>query len=189
MTKNEHLFELLSRYSAKDNKEIGYLGNMKSLLSKSTSPFSRDEFEPGHFTASAFVLSPDKSSILMIFHSKLRRWLQPGGHIEVSDSDVIQAAMREVLEETGVAGGTVIGDGLFDLDIHTIPARKIEPAHSHFDLRILLVAESLEIAANSDAVAAKWVPLSEVGAVESDESVMRAVAKILDAGVNTGHDL
>jgi 8-oxo-dGTP pyrophosphatase MutT (NUDIX family) len=189
MTKTKHLLDLLSRYRAKDKREGDYKQRMEELLGGSDTPFSRDHFDPGHFTASAFVLSPDRSSLLMIFHSKLHRWLQPGGHIEPSDPDVIQAAMREILEETGVTGGTVIGDGLFDLDIHTIPARKGDPDHSHFDLRILLVSNSLEIAADTDAVDAKWVPLSEVSEVESDESVMRAVGKILNTRAYASNDL
>ncbi len=189
MTKRTHLQDLLRQYSANDRREELYKSRMEDLLRESKTPFSREHFSPGHFTASAFVLSPDQSSLLMIFHSKLHRWLQPGGHIESSDTDVIAAAMRELLEETGVAGGTVVGDGLFDLDIHTIPARKGDPDHSHFDLRILLVSDSLEIAADTDAVDAKWVPLEDVSTIESDESVMRAVGKILNTRADPSNDL
>ncbi len=76
MTKYERLNELLSRYRAKDEREDEYLLNMKRLILGSAAPFSRIQFEPGHFTASAFVLSPDQQNLLMIFHSKLQRWLQ-----------------------------------------------------------------------------------------------------------------
>ncbi|MEN8041330.1 MAG: hypothetical protein ABFR95_07475, partial [Actinomycetota bacterium] len=48
----------------------------------------RSEFEPGHFTASGFVTSPDGEALLLIHHGKLDRWLQPGGHIDPEDASV-----------------------------------------------------------------------------------------------------
>lgn len=51
------------------------------------------------FTASAFVIKEDK--ILLMKHSKLGMWLQPGGHIEAGETPD-EAARRETLEETGV---------------------------------------------------------------------------------------
>lgn len=152
---------------------------MIDLLDSGPPSFSRAHFSPGHFTASAFVLSPERDALLLIFHGKLSRWLQPGGHIEPEDPNVLLAAMREVEEETGLRDVTAVGAGLFDVDIHEIPARKADPAHLHFDVRILLQAATRDFQAGSDALDAKWVPLAEVNAVESDDSVMRAVQKLL----------
>lgn len=36
----------------------------------------------GHFTASAFVIAKKSKKILMLHHKVLRKYLQPGGHIE-----------------------------------------------------------------------------------------------------------
>ena len=117
--------------------------------------------------------------MLLIFHGKLKRWLQPGGHVESMDKDILLAAAREVEEETGLRNLHPIGPGLFDIDIHEIPARKNDPTHMHFDTRVLLQAQSLDFRAGSDALDAKWVPLKEVNAIESDASVMRAVNKLM----------
>ena len=73
----------------------------QELLGYPGDPFSRRRFDPGHFTASAFVLSPDGGSIVMIRHRRLDRWLQPGGHVEAHDRDVKEAARREAIEEAG----------------------------------------------------------------------------------------
>lgn len=155
---------------------------MWDLLRVSGDPFSRDHFQPGHFTASAFVLSPDERHILLIEHAKLGLWLQPGGHIDPEDVDVFLAAGREVAEETGVADPIVLGGfpALLDVDIHTIPAnpKKGEPAHEHFDVRVLFRAPDLAFSAGSDALAAKWVALDRVESIDTDESVMRAVRKL-----------
>ena len=72
-------------------------------LARSSDPTDRDRFVPGHFTASGFVVSPDGSSLLLIHHRRLDRWLQPGGHIDPEDASPIAAAAREVTEETGVS--------------------------------------------------------------------------------------
>ncbi len=42
------------------------------------------------FTASAYILHPTESKILLLLHKKLGKWLQPGGHIELSE-DPLQA--------------------------------------------------------------------------------------------------
>ena len=145
-------------------------------------PCSRHSFEPGHFTASAFVVSPDLGSMLLILHSKLDLWLQPGGHIDPEDADVTAASRREVVEETGVSSLEPLPEfpALLDLDIHPIPAnpRKGEPAHEHFDVRVALRATTWEFEAGSDAQAARWVPLAQVDEIATDESVRRALRKL-----------
>ena len=57
---------------------------MLALCDNAGDPFSREHYVPGHFTASAFVLSPTRDMLLLVFHGKLHRWLQPGGHIDGS---------------------------------------------------------------------------------------------------------
>ena len=149
-------------------------------------PFSRRQFQPGHFTASGFVLSVDGDQVLMILHSKLGRWLQPGGHVDSGDVDVLDAARREVAEETGLVRPEVMVGSpiLLDVDVHRIPAnpRRDEPAHEHFDLRVLFRARSMDVRAGSDAVDARWVRLDAVQNLETDESVLRAVRKIRSIG-------
>lgn len=172
-----HLRTLLREFKAVDAREESHRAAMLALCNAPGDPFSREHWYPGHFTASAFVLSPDDRDILLIFHPKFDRWLQPGGHVEPADVTVITGALREVAEETGVHDVDVVGEGLFDLDVHEIPARKGDPAHHHYDVRVLLRAASRELAAGTDAAAARWVPISEVPTIESDESVMRAVRK------------
>jgi 8-oxo-dGTP pyrophosphatase MutT (NUDIX family) len=136
-------------------------------------PFSRGSLEPGHFTASAFVLSSDRRRVLLIHHKKLGRWLQPGGHVEASDEDLWGAARREVSEETGVTSLRSPQEGIFDLDIHEIPDTPREPAHRHFDVRYLFVADNEQLVASPEVDAARWVPLGGVRELNSDASVVR----------------
>jgi 8-oxo-dGTP pyrophosphatase MutT (NUDIX family) len=134
---------------------------------------SRSTFNPGHITASGFVLSPDRSKALLIFHQKLQLWLQPGGHIEPEDESVEAACLRELEEETGVTNLDSLG--LFDLDVHQIPERPGEPDHAHFDVRYAFVAVSEEAYAGDGADDFSWVLLDTTG---FDESVSRPLRKL-----------
>ena len=53
-----------------------------------------------HFCASAFVVDPMTKKMLLVYHGKFKKWVQPGGHIE-SDEYPEETAIREVFEETG----------------------------------------------------------------------------------------
>ena len=178
------LRHLLEHHAPADDREAGYCERMLGLLGVSGDPFSRDHFEPGHFTASSFVLTPDRTRVLLILHARLGLWLQPGGHFDPGDSDALAAARREVVEETGIRdldlGLHTEGCPLLDVDIHAIPANpaRKEPGHRHFDLRFLLVASSEALRAGSDALEARWVPVDEVQDAGTDDSVRRAIRKL-----------
>ena len=91
----------------------------------------------GHFTTSGIVWDENENKILLIFHKKLERFLQPGGHIEEDDKNLWEAAKREVEEETGllVEENNKFGKKPILLDIHKIPEnlKKEELEHFHFD--------------------------------------------------------
>ena len=143
-------------------------------------PFDRNQFEPGHFTGSAFVLSPSLDSMLLIFHEKLKLWLQPGGHVDPADPSMQAAAARELSEETGVTQPRIHPkvEGPLAIDIHEIPARKAEPKHLHFDIRYLFIAPNMQIQAASDALDARWVQFEAIHSLQTDQSVLNTVRRI-----------
>ncbi len=157
---------------------------MLKLVEATGDPFSREHYEPGHFTASGFVLSPDRKSVLLVLHRKLNRWLQPGGHIDPEDIDVFAAACREVTEETGLVNLRAAQNTatLFDVDIHPIPARKTEPAHEHFDVRFLLHCDNTHITRNDETHDAEWVSLNELSQRMTDPCEARVIRKLEGLG-------
>ncbi|MGI9666596.1 MAG: NUDIX hydrolase [Acidimicrobiia bacterium] len=138
----------------------------------------RSEFVPGHFTASGFVLRPDRTALLLIHHGKLDRWLQPGGHFEVEDETVEVGARREVAEETGLSQIRRMGSSLVRIDAHPIPERGDEPEHIHIDLAMGFIADSDEIGPIDEVLDARWVPFDQLDAYDTDDAVKRGVATL-----------
>lgn len=179
---------LLERLEPADALEETHRTRILALLADASDPFEREHYTPGHVTASAFVLDPARERVLLILHGKLGRWLQPGGHVDASDSSIALAACREVLEETGLDVKLDVGTGvapaihLLDVDVHEIPARGAAPAHEHFDVRFAFEATHTHARAGSDAKQARWVSIAQLLSggpdLPTDESVMRAVRKL-----------
>jgi 8-oxo-dGTP pyrophosphatase MutT (NUDIX family) len=171
------VLEELSAYRPENEEERESLAKISALLRGADDPFTRNN--PDHVTGSAVVARPDGSAFLMVFHRRLKRWLQPGGHVEPGDTSVLDTAMREAREETGVTALEVANGGrILDLDVHPIPATAKRPAHVHYDLRYLgttrgdaTVAEPLEI----EKVG--WFAWDEALAAGVDESLARALRK------------
>ncbi len=139
MSRRDALIELLGRHRPRDAAEAADLERMRTYARELPEPLSRDQ--PGaHFTASALVVDPARERTLLVRHRKLGRWLQPGGHVEPGDASLLEAALREAREETGLAVEPAAAVPL-DVDVHEIPARNGTPAHLHLDVRFLLVAD------------------------------------------------
>lgn len=62
--------------------------------------FQRENLD-GHLTASMFIVNPERTRVLLMFHKKLQRWQQFGGHCD-GDTDVFAVAVREFHEESGI---------------------------------------------------------------------------------------
>lgn len=177
MSRHQGVEALLRELVPADPRERQFVEDMRGLLAEQ-SCFDRDHYIPGHFTASAFVLAPTADALLLIHHRKLGRWLQPGGHFEADDPGALEAALREVTEETGVHALRRVGTGLLDADIHDIPPHKEIPSHRHFDLRFLFQALDPSLAPTAEVAGARWFPFDELDLSATDESVLRAVRKI-----------
>ena len=74
----------------------------------------------------------------MLLHTKLRRWLQPGGHAD-GDTELAGVALREATEETGIVGLRVLVPAV-DLDLHEVDHGDALGTHLHLDLRFVVVA-------------------------------------------------
>jgi 8-oxo-dGTP pyrophosphatase MutT (NUDIX family) len=147
------------------------------LVARSPAPADRTT-RPGHLTGSAFVVSDDGERAVLLFHRKLRRWLQPGGHAD-GDMNLVHVAWREASEETGIDGLAVDPEPV-DLDIHEVRPPS-EDAHLHLDVRFLVVAPPRAVlAANDESDAIRWVERGELDGIDLDVGLRRLAARSFD---------
>ena len=119
--------------------EEAHLRDIRSLIETyGDRCFYRDHFDPGHMTGSGLLISADGNRVLMNHHKFLDMWICFGGHAD-GERDILNVALREVIEESGIADVEPAWDGIFSVDVHGIPAnaKKGEPPHKHFDIRYL----------------------------------------------------
>lgn len=128
---------------------------------------------PGHLTGSALVVDPRTREVLLLFHAKVRRWLQPGGHAD-GDANLAHVALREATEETGIDGLRVVTPAI-DLDVHVFHnASGAEPDHLHLDVRHLVLApRASEVAANHESDGTAWVSLEDLARYDVDLGTVR----------------
>lgn len=148
---------------AATNSDMALVASAFLHLLADPAAFMRERLA-GHFTGSAWLVSADSQRVLLMYHRKLDRWLQPGGHAD-GDADLAAVALREATEETGLRD-LHVEPGIFDLDAHRIPARGDVPEHTHYDVRYVIRALGSEVPqGNAESLALAWV---EVAALRDD---------------------
>lgn len=146
-------------------------------------PLDRTE-RPGHLTGSGLVVDHDAKRTLVMLHTKLGIWVQPGGHAD-GDANLAAVALREATEETGI-GGLRVWSRAVDLDIHVVDPPG-EDAHEHHDVRFLVVAppDAVEVP-NHESREMRWVTESELGRLGVDVGLQRLAHRGLALAARLG---
>lgn len=138
---------------------------------------------PGHLTASVLVVYPIDRNILLLYHKKLQKWLQPGGHAD-GDPDLARVALREATEETGIVGLRLLEPPI-DVDIHKVDPPN-EDSHEHYDLRYLVLSPSrADPVGNNESEKLRWVSINDFSEIQADPSLYR----LADRGLSVLADL
>ena len=97
-----------------------------------------------HMTASAWVVNPQRSKVLMVYHRLYDSWSWAGGHAD-GEEDLLAVALREVREETGVQRLRPVTEGIYSLEVLTVDGHekhgRYVPSHLHLNVTYLLEAE------------------------------------------------
>ena len=119
-----------------------------------------------HFTASAWIVNPDRTKVLMAYHNIYKSWAWTGGHAD-GDADLLAVALREAREETGAAGLRPVTGSIHSLEVLPVNAHvkrgQFVSAHLHLNLTYLLTADdALPVRPKPDENSAvAWLPLAE----------------------------
>ena len=135
--------EQLQQYTPYCEQEENDKRSILRLASVFDDLYTREN-ETGHLTASAWIVNPDRTKVLMIYHNIYRSWAWTGGHAD-GESDLLAVALREAKEETGVTHIRPVDDDIFSLEIMTVDGHekrgKYVSSHLHYNVTYLLEAE------------------------------------------------
>jgi 8-oxo-dGTP pyrophosphatase MutT (NUDIX family) len=98
------------------------------------------------YAADVYIVNDD--AVLLRMHDKYDMWLPPGGHVEL-DEDFVEAALREVKEETGL-DVTLLGETPLEyrdgdrevLVPRFINRHRINEVHEHISLEYFGISKT-----------------------------------------------
>ena len=132
----KQLFDTYSKYY--DTSGEAFTTLKKQLSRQSDNQVIDRKNFLGHFTASTFVVSKSTHHVALVHHNFLGKYLQPGGHIDESDNSPLDAARRELQEETGINSAQLLYQYVdihnkcapFNIGVQYIYTRKPEEARA-----------------------------------------------------------
>ncbi|KKP24482.1 MAG: NUDIX hydrolase [candidate division TM6 bacterium GW2011_GWF2_28_16] len=128
------------------------------------------------FTATGYIVNPERTKMLVIFHNKLQKWLPAGGHVEPNELPH-EAALREVFEETGITAKIITDDPIINLEnkvdcqiprpytilYQIVPENKKDIEHIHVDFIYAMQAEETIVKIDLNEVSnIKWLTKEEL---------------------------
>jgi 8-oxo-dGTP pyrophosphatase MutT (NUDIX family) len=147
--RSEGLRDTLLALDPLDELERGDVAATLELLEGTEAPFD-EHAQPHHVTASAFAVSD--LGVVLHRHRRLGIWLQPGGHVDEGEAPA-DAALRELVEETGVVAVHLEPAVLVHVSVHDTPW-----GHRHYDCRWLVEATRTELEpAAGESAEVRWL--------------------------------
>ena len=146
-----------------------------------------DRSAPAHMACSIWTVDPDKQRTLMVYHNLYDSWSWIGGHAD-GERDLARVALRELEEETGVAGARLVPcgpGGIFSLEVLTVNGHekrgRYVGSHLHLNVTYLAVAspvEPLRVKPDENS-GVRWVDLDDVCAMSTEPWIANRIYRKL----------
>lgn len=137
------IYEQIKAYRPWNEQERQDQAVILAFLDKNPDAFYRTNLL-AHMTASAWVVNPQRSKVLMVYHRLYDSWSWTGGHAD-GEEDLLAVALREVREETGVQRLRPVTEEIYSLEVLTVDGHEKHgqyvPSHLHLNVTYLLEAE------------------------------------------------
>lgn len=141
------LIRQLKEYKPYNEQESNDRDVILKALSKESNIFERTN-ATHHMTASAWVLNKSRTKVLMIYHNIYNSWSWTGGHAD-GEENLLEVALREIQEETGVSNVAPLSDEIFSLEVLTVDGHEKKghyvSSHLHLNLTYLFEADEKEV--------------------------------------------
>lgn len=112
----QSLLQLLKKYeltASPDEKET--VAELIQYVSENPNCFEREAKDGAkHIAASVLLITRDFKKALFLWHTKIGRWTQPGGHAD-GNPDLQSVALKELEEETGITDAQLVSPAPLDI--------------------------------------------------------------------------
>ena len=159
------------------NVMLKYINDFDDVLTRNN--------EYGHFTASGWVVNNKRTKVLMVYHNIYKSWSWTGGHSD-GDSNLLNVAIKELKEETGVKNVKPILDDIFSLEIICVNGHvkkeKYVSSHVHLNVSYFLEADendALKVKEDENS-GVKWVDIDKVIEVSSEPWMKEIYKKLIE---------
>ena len=120
-----------------------------------------------HITSSGFIMNEKLDKVLFVKHNILQRWAWTGGHAD-GNGDLLQVAIEEAKEETGIAEVVPLTSSIASIDILSVGAHlkneRYVNQHLHLSIAYILLAsekEKLQLKEDENS-GVKWIKVEDI---------------------------
>ena len=140
---NMKIIEEIKKYRPCNAQEQRDQTLILDFLEKNGDAFLRSNLL-AHMTASSWIVNPERTKTLMVYHNLYDSWSWTGGHAD-GETDLLSVALREAREETGIEHVRPLSPEIFSLEVLTVDGHEKRgeyvPSHLHMNVTYLLEAE------------------------------------------------
>ena len=181
---NMKIIEEIKKYRPCNAQEQRDQALILDFLEKNGDAFLRSNLL-AHMTASSWIVNPERTKTLMVYHNLYDSWSWTGGHAD-GETDLLSVALREAREETGIAHVRPLSPEIFSLEVLTVDGHEKRgeyvPSHLHMNVTYLLEAEesdTLHVCREENSGVA-WFTLEEALKVSSEPWFVERIYKKLN---------
>lgn len=140
--------------------------------------------DPWHLTSSGLIFNEARSRVLLIHHRIFEAWGWTGGHLD-GESDLLEVALREAREETGLNKVWSLSTKILTLDVLSVPQHikhgHMVAAHQHLSVGFALCAnESAPLCHRAEEnTGAAWFDISQIQDVCNEAHMLPIYQRII----------
>lgn len=174
----------LQNYLPINEQEIADKAAMNMMIENFSDTILLRDNTIAHITVSGFIVNQSCDKALMIHHNIYQSWGWTGGHAD-GDSNLLQVAIKEAKEETGISQALPLSTSLAGIDILPVFSHikdgNFVNTHLHLCFSYLLIAdesEKLQYKPDENS-GVKWIPFTQVSDYCSESHMIPVYKKLI----------
>lgn len=177
----------IKRYTPVDDQEKNDQKIMLHYIDHFNDTILTRENELAHMTSSGLILNKTMDKVLMIHHNIYKTWAWTGGHAD-GDRDMLEVAIKEAKEETGLKNIQTLNTEIASLDILTVRGHvkrgQYVSAHLHLNASYILIADETEkLTINEDeTTGVQWIDVDCLNDYSNEPDMVAVYMKIVNRG-------